>query len=110
MDMYEVRIRTAVPRDMPGMVRIEETTFGSWNEREFERVLQGKQVDCYVAIAVNKHSGQEGVIGFLVMEFGKYQAYVINMAATWPEARQRLIAKAEKRADKHQLHLAWEES
>lgn len=103
---HTIRVRWAVRSDLPGAAKVEAETLGDWGVAEFERVLSGKGVFCYVA-TVGDGRG-EHVVGFVVMEVGKWEARVINMACTYPPARPLLIEKAEKRAGRHQLPLAWE--
>lgn len=108
MAVYQWHTRLALRRDLDAIVAIEYETFGAWTKPEFERVLTTKNVVCYVTSMGNEQGEQ--VLGFVVLQMGRHACHVLNMAAMNTEARKRLIAKAEQRADRYGSQLVWEGS
>lgn len=110
MAKSSIHVRLATRSDEFDVLRIEDATFGDWSPQTFAEVLKEKTVVCYVAFEHNPNDMTRGrVIGFIVLEMGKYSMRVMNMAALSPAARKSLIEKAEKRADAHKKNLVWKE-
>lgn len=102
----EVKIVLAREMDLPGILKVERKTFGSWDEPVFRNMLSQRRTVCYVAIYKDSLH-RDRVIGFIVMELGYSVLRVLNMAATWPAARKKLIDLANERAVKHKVYLSF---
>lgn len=101
-----ISVRLMTRRDVKSVAKVEIETFGSWTERDFENTTTKRNVHAYIA-EVTDFIG-ENVVGFVILEIRKFEMKVLNMAATWPQARKRLIVKANEFAERHNLHLVWE--
>ncbi len=112
MPDFNTTVRMALNYDLPAIVKIEKATFGEWDEKWFARILNLKRVACWVAATtkVGDTAYGEHITGFIVLEITDYEVKVINMAATWPDARRKLIAKAQQRAERRKMYLTWEEA
>lgn len=106
MPTDEVKIILAREMDLAGMMKVEQHTFGSWNEVTFRTILRQQGVVCYVAV-YSDSLHVDRVVGFVVMEMSRTILKVINLAATWPSARKKLIDKAYERAAKHKVSLTF---
>lgn len=78
-------IRWMIRRDMPEVLRIEQSSFEfPWSEEDFVRSL--RQRNCIGMVA----EYEEQVVGFMIYELDRDQLHVLNFAVR-PDARRRGI-------------------
>ncbi len=76
-------IRWMIRRDMPEVLRIEQSSFEfPWAEEDFVRCL--RQRNCIGMVA----EYEEQVVGFMIYELDRDQLHVLNFAVR-PDARRR---------------------
>jgi [ribosomal protein S18]-alanine N-acetyltransferase len=83
-----VHIRWMIRRDMPTVLRIEESSFEfPWTEDEFIRCL--RQRDCIGMVAERN----EEVVGFMIYELHKTRIHILSFAVH-PEFRREKVGSA----------------
>ncbi|WP_437231187.1 ribosomal protein S18-alanine N-acetyltransferase [Planctomicrobium sp. SH661] len=79
----EVQIRWLIRRDMPEVLRIEQSSFGSpWSDEDFLCCL--RQRNCIGMVAEHNHQ----ILGFMIYELHKSRLHILNFAVA-PETRKQ---------------------
>lgn len=82
---YQCHIRWMIRRDMPEVLKIEQSSFEfPWTEEDFIRCL--RQRNCIGMVA----EYDERVVGFMIYELHKDQLHVLNFSVR-PDIRRRGI-------------------
>lgn len=100
METHEIRIRWMIRRDMPEVLRIEQTSHDyPWCEEDFLRCL--RQRNCIGMVA---EQGDK-VVGFMIYELYKTKLHILNFAVC-PNIRRNGIGRkmAERLKDKLSAH------